>query len=182
MSTTADKDQVKRSQEYKGLSSENAAIALRSAFGCYPTGVTIVTCLCPETGERIGVTANSYTSVSMTPPLISWNLGNKAFSLNAFRKASHFAVHLLHANQSDLAMRFATKSGPKFEGLDSEEGHGRAPLLGEYTARFECVTSNIVEAGDHFVFFGEIVEMEIQPRNPLIFYGSKFHDGAVLTF
>lgn len=151
---------------------------LRAAFGRYPTGVTIVTCRCPDTDYFIGVTANSFTSVSLAPPIVSWNLGSNSNSLNAFSRAGEFAVHVLGAQQQELARRFATRGASKFDGvlLDSET----PPLLNQYLVRYVCRKIQQITVGDHEVFFGEIVQLDLTSQAPLMFVNSKFVDGNLV--
>ncbi|WP_322027815.1 flavin reductase family protein [Burkholderia sp. BCC1977] len=152
---------------------------LRAAFGRYPTGVTIVTCRCPDTDHFIGVTANSFTSVSLDPPIVSWNLGSNAHSLNAFSNASEFAVHVLNAQQQELARRFATRGASKFDEvlLDSET----PPLLNQFLVRYVCRKHQQITVGDHEVFFGEVVRLDTTAQAPLMFVNSQFVDGGLLT-
>lgn len=152
---------------------------LRAAFGRYPTGVTIVTCRCPDTELPIGVTANSFTSVSLDPPIVSWNLGSNAYSRQAFSNANEFAIHVLSAEQQELARRFATRGAPKFDGLvlDAEV----PPLLDRFLVRYHCKKVKQITVGDHEVFFGEILGLNVTAEAPLMFVNSKFVDGAQLT-
>lgn len=159
------------------VTTDSAMQALRSAFGCYPTGVTIVTCRCPETGQPIGITANSFTSVSLLPPIVSWNLGVNAMSRAAFTNAEEFAIHVLSADQQELARRFATRGAAKFDGLalDGEV----PPLLDKYLVRYVCKKVKQIIVGDHEVFFGEIQELDVTAHAPLMFINSKFFEGAL---
>jgi flavin reductase (DIM6/NTAB) family NADH-FMN oxidoreductase RutF len=156
-----------------------AGTELRAAFGRYPTGVTVVTCRCPDTDYFIGVTANSFTSVSLDPPIVSWNLGTNAHSKSAFSNACEFAVHVLSAQQQELARRFATRGAPKFDGvlLDSET----PPLLNQYLVRYVCRKVQQITIGDHEVFFGEVVRLDTTAHAPLMFVNSQFVDGGLLT-
>ncbi|WP_175011110.1 flavin reductase family protein [Burkholderia lata] len=152
---------------------------LRAAFGCYPTGVTIVTCRCPDTDHFIGVTANSFTSVSLDPPIVSWNLGSNAHSRSAFSNAREFAIHVLSAQQQELARRFATRGASKFEGvlLDSET----PPLFNQFLVRYVCRKIQQISVGDHEVFFGEVVRLDTTAQAPLMFVNSQFVDCALVT-
>lgn len=156
-----------------------AGAELRAAFGRYPTGVTIVTCRCPDTDYFIGITANSFTSVSLDPPIVSWNLGSNAQSRSAFSNASEFAIHVLSAEQQELARRFATRGAPKFDGviLDSET----PPLLNQFLVRYVCRKAQQITIGDHEVFFGEVIRLDTAAHAPLMFVNSQFVDGGMLT-
>ena len=146
---------------------------LRHALGAFPTGVTIVTARAAN-GEDVGLTVNSFNSVSLEPPLILWSLAKTSSSMAAFQEAKTFAVHVLAASQEDLATRFATKSIDRFEGLDLVRGAGDAPLLPGSAARFECRKTFAYEGGDHVIFVGEVLEFERTDRPVLAFHGGKF--------
>src|SRR5690348_851615 len=109
----------------------------RDALGAFATGVTIVTTRGAR-GEDVGLTANSFNSVSLDPPMVLWSLARKAKSLDAFLENPHFAVHVLAADQDELSRRFATQGIDKFAGLHLGRGSGEVPLLEGCSARFEC--------------------------------------------
>lgn len=140
----------------------------RRALGCYATGVGVVTTL-DETGRPLGLTVNSFTSVSMAPPLVSWNLQSGSPSLAAFRAAPYFAVSVLAADQQDLCGRFATPAEDKFSGLDLDIGLGGVPLLVGAVARFECRRTAALPGGDHVIFLGEVERYRWSERDPLLF-------------
>ncbi|RFC61977.1 hypothetical protein DYI37_18155 [Fulvimarina endophytica] len=146
---------------------------LRNALGSFATGVTIVTTRAPS-GVDIGRTANSFSSVSLDPPMILWSLSKTSSSFADYRDAEHFAVHILGADQDDLSGLFAGKKADKFEGLDIERGVGDVPLLKRCAARFECRTVYQYEGGDHIIFVGEIVEFTHWPTPPLVFHGGRY--------
>jgi len=145
----------------------------RNALGRFATGVTIVT-TCDRDGQRFGVTANSYNSVSLDPPLVLWSLARTSRSFDAFMMAEAFAIHILGAHQQDLAMQFASSGSDKFAGLDVHEGRGGVPLFEECAAHFECVTENRFEGGDHIIFLGRVVEFGRGEHAPLVFHDGKF--------
>lgn len=146
----------------------------RNALGRFATGVTIVTTVDGE-GNRYGITANSYNSVSLDPPLVLWSLARTSRSLPAFEKCDFFAIHILSAHQEDLAMRFASRGVvDKFAGLHLHQGHGGVPLFEECAARFECVTSNSFEGGDHLIFLGRVLNFERCDSDPLVFHDGRF--------
>ena len=111
--------------------------AFRAALGTFTTGVTIITTRAQD-GELIGVTANSFNSVSLNPPMVLWSLAKNARSVAAFSNSKHWNVHVLSANQEELSGRFARQGENKFAGLELDEGISKAPLLKECTARFQC--------------------------------------------
>ncbi len=147
---------------------------LRSALGAFPTGVTIVTTHAAGAGGDIGLTVNSFSSVSLDPPLVLWSLAAKSASRAAFEQAEYFAIHILSAQQQDLASRFARKDVDRFAGLSIERGPGETPLLDGCSARFICKMAHQYVGGDHIIIVGEVVRMERFDRPPLAFHGGKF--------
>lgn len=141
----------------------------RNALGQFATGVTIITAAAAD-GSPLGVTVSSFNSVSLDPPLVLWSLDNRAFSRAHFEAAGHFVVHVLSLEQRELAMRFATRGAPKFDGLEWRRGTGGAPVLAGCAARFECATRNCYAAGDHLLFVGEVLHFEHSPTAPLMFH------------
>lgn len=140
----------------------------RRALGCFATGVAVVTTI-DAAGRPLGLTINSFTSVSMTPPLVSWNLQAGSPSLAAFADAPMFAISILAADQQDLCARFATPAEDKFTGVDVEFGLGGAPLLVGAVARFECRRAATLPGGDHVIFLGEVARYGWSERAPLLF-------------
>lgn len=146
----------------------------RSALGMFATGVTVVTARASQ-GTLIGLTANSFNSVSMSPPLVLWSLSRSAASLAAFRTGSHYAINILGADQHDLALQFAAKSGDRFAGVAFTAGAGGAPLIQGAVATFECFNRSRYEEGDHVIFVGEVEHCNFIPgAAPLLFHGGKF--------
>lgn len=145
----------------------------RKALGAFATGVTIITTRA-EDGSLVGLTANSFNSVSMNPPLVLWSLAETSLSLPVFRAAPHWAVHVLASHQEDLSGRFAKRGLDKFAGLDIETGVGGVPLLKHCTARFECRNAFQYEGGDHTIFVGEVLQFERSESAPLVFHGGKY--------
>jgi flavin reductase (DIM6/NTAB) family NADH-FMN oxidoreductase RutF len=151
------------------------AQALRSALGLFATGVTIVTTRAAD-GSMIGLTANSFNSVSLTPPLVLWSLGTKAGSLQAFLQAKHYAIHVLSVEQQSLAERFASKMVDRFEGVTLHEGLGSVPILPGCAAVFECTSRSQYPEGDHVILVGEVLACHHDAtRAPLLFHGGKFY-------
>jgi 3-hydroxy-9,10-secoandrosta-1,3,5(10)-triene-9,17-dione monooxygenase reductase component len=146
---------------------------LRKALGTFTTGVTIVTTH-GEDGKDYGLTANSFNSVSMDPPMVLWSLGKKSSSLAVFSAADHFAVHVLAANQESISNRFAKSGSDKFAGHTVGRGHGHVPLLDGCSARFECRVVHQYEGGDHIIFVGEVMNFDSFSRPPLVFHGGNY--------
>lgn len=145
----------------------------RDALGAFATGVTIVTTKGAD-GEDIGLTANSFNSVSLDPPMVLWSLSRKAKSLPSFLHNPHFAIHVLAAEQDALSHLFATRGAAKFAGLELERGHGEVPLLQGCSARFQCRTAFKHEGGDHVIFVGEVLAFDASDRPPLLFHGGRY--------
>jgi 3-hydroxy-9,10-secoandrosta-1,3,5(10)-triene-9,17-dione monooxygenase reductase component len=146
---------------------------LRTALGAFPTGVTIVTTR-TRSGDDIGLTVNSFSSVSLDPPLVLWSLSARSASRSAFAEAEYFAIHVLSAQQQELASRFARKEIDRFAGLDIERGLGDTPLLQGCAARFTCRRAHEYAGGDHVIIIGEIASLERFERPPLAFHGGKY--------
>jgi flavin reductase (DIM6/NTAB) family NADH-FMN oxidoreductase RutF len=141
----------------------------------FATGVTIVTARSVQ-GTYIGLTANSFNSVSLTPPLVLWSLARSAGSLAAFSTGSHYAINILSADQQGLAKQFAARSGDRFAGVDFVLGSGGAPLLVGAAATFECFNRSRYEEGDHVIFVGEVERCTHRAgASPLLFHGGKFY-------
>jgi 3-hydroxy-9,10-secoandrosta-1,3,5(10)-triene-9,17-dione monooxygenase reductase component len=145
----------------------------RRALGAFATGVTIITTRAPD-GTPLGLTCNSFNSVSLNPPLVLWSLENKALSLPVFQQTPHWAVHVLSTDQEELSGRFARRGGNKFAGLTLEEGVGGIPLLTGCTARFQCRNSFQYDGGDHVIFVGEVLQFDRNDVAPLVFHGGRY--------
>tara|TARA_R110002110_G_scaffold303525_1_gene517596 strand:- start:13977 stop:14957 length:981 start_codon:yes stop_codon:yes gene_type:complete len=147
--------------------------SFRSALGQFATGVTIITAV-GQDGKPVGVTANSFNSASLDPPLVLWSLSKNSGTLEAFRKSAYFAVHILSADQIDLSNRFAAPRDDKFEGIETATGLGNIPLLDGCAARFECKTSYQYEGGDHIIFVGEVQRFDDADRQTLLYHKGQY--------
>ena len=148
--------------------------SFRQALGHFATGVTIVTTL-DESGSYIGVTANSFNSVSMDPPLVLWSLDKRAYSLKTYENAEYFVVNVLAADQVSLSKRFATSgTQDKFQGVSCTEGLGGAPVLTGCAAHFQCKKSFVYEGGDHLILVGEVVTFNASGRAGLVFHKGSY--------
>ena len=146
----------------------------RSALGMFATGVTIVTAR-DASGAWVGLTANSFNSVSLRPPLVLWSLSREAGSMPAFTRGSHYAVNILAADQHALAERFASKTVDRFAGVALREGAGGAPVIEGAAAVFECFNRSQYEEGDHVIFVGEVERCSHREgAQPLIFHGGRY--------
>ena len=146
---------------------------LREALGAFATGITIVTTR-DQQGHDIGLTANSFNSVSLSPPMVLWSLAKTSHSQPAFAAAGHFAVHILALDQELLSNLFSKSGADKFAGLDIERGAGDIPLLPGCAARFQCRTAFRYEGGDHEIFVGEVIDFQHFDHPPLLFHRGKY--------
>lgn len=142
--------------------------SFRTALGAFATGVTVVTT--HSAAGDVGLTANSFNSVSLDPPMVLWSLAKSARSLPVFMNTDYFAVHILAADQSALSTQFSRASADKFAGLHIERGLGNVPLLTDCSARFQCRTAFRYEGGDHMIFVGRVETFDHWDRAPLVFH------------
>ena len=153
--------------------------ALRKALGSFPTGVTVITT--GEGDQRHGMTASSFNSVSLDPPLVLFSAGSQSGTLAALRENGSFAINLLAGDQSDLCYRFA-KGTPaqRFEGLETRPAAATgSPVLKGSLGHFDCEVHQIVPAGDHCIVIGRVVSMEqTDAGEPLTFWGGKLQSTA----
>lgn len=146
--------------------------AFRRALGNFATGVTVVTAA-DASGRKVGVTANSFNSVSLDSPLILWSIDKRSTSHAVFEAATHFAVNVLAADQIDLSNNFARPREDRFAEIGYQAGAGGAPVLADCSARFECEKYQQVDGGDHWIMIGKVVAFDDCGRSPLL-----YHQGA----
>jgi len=151
--------------------------ALRGAFGRFATGLTVVTAA-SEDGP-IGITANSFSSVSLVPPLVLWSIARSSRRFDAFARARFQAIHILSADQVDLSRRFF-RDGRDFSGLGTSQGLGSVPLIDGALARLECEIVRQVDCGDHLILIGEVCAMDTADGEPLVFSAGSY--GTVAAF
>ncbi len=150
------------------------ARTLRDAMGCFATGITIITAHDAD-GKPIGLTANSFTSVSLDPPLLLVCIANNAGSAETLRSASSFAVNVLQIGQQPVSNLFASKSEDRFAGTRWEVGEYGAPILPSSLGIFECTSNALHEAGDHFLLVGKVEKASFEPRrDPLLYFRGKY--------
>jgi flavin reductase (DIM6/NTAB) family NADH-FMN oxidoreductase RutF/DNA-binding IclR family transcriptional regulator len=146
---------------------------LRRVLGAFVTGVTVVTTTDDE-GKFHGVTANSFSSVSLDPPLVLWSQAVRSYSHPAFFKAERFAVNILAEDQIELSRRFSKSSAEKFAGVDVDISAGGVPLLRGCSARLECRVVSRVPGGDHTIYVGEVLAIDRAERKPLAFGNGRY--------
>lgn len=153
--------------------------AFRDTLGCFATGVAVLTTRTAG-GEPLGLTISSFNSVSLDPPLVLWSLSANSPNLESFRRASHFAVNILAANQQPLSDRFAARDNDRFARLAVRQGLGGAPLLDGCCAWFECSNETQHAGGDHFIFIGRVQRFfRGEEQLPLIFHGGRYRELAL---
>lgn len=146
----------------------------RQALGMFATGVTIVTA-CASDGTLVGLTASSFNSVSLAPPLVLWSLAQSAGSMAAFSQGSHYAIHILSSEQQDLARQFSTRNVDRFAGVGFSLGASGAPIIEGALATFECFNRSQYQEGDHVIFVGEVERCtHHHSGSPLLYHGGKF--------
>ncbi|MDH4413600.1 MAG: flavin reductase family protein [Rhizobium sp.] len=150
--------------------------AFRSALGSFTTGVTVVTAATPD--GPIGMTANSFASVSLDPPLVLWSPAKSSSRHAAFVGAQHFAIHVLTADQDHLSSAF-TRGGSGFDGLEARMNDEGVPILPGTLARFECMQQAQHDAGDHTIIIGRVLRVAHRQGEPLCFSGGRFGRFAV---
>jgi flavin reductase (DIM6/NTAB) family NADH-FMN oxidoreductase RutF len=146
---------------------------LRDCLGAFATGVTIMSAKAAD-GGFVGLTANSFSALSLQPPLILWSLKRSARSLPVFIEQPHFVVNVLSADQLDLAKRFASASTERFAGVAITQGEFGAPLIEGALAWLECVTRSRHEHGDHVLFIAEVLRCNHTAQQPLVFSQGQF--------
>lgn len=152
-----------------------SALEFRASLGMFATGVTVVTARAAD-GTLIGLTASSFNSVSLSPPLVLWSLAHRAGSMAAFSNGLHYAINVLAADQQALAERFAARGIDRWAGVPFSEGGNGAPLLDGAAATFECFNRSQYTEGDHVIFVGEVERCAHRPgASPLLFHGGRFY-------
>ena len=145
--------------------------AFRDALGRFGTGVTVITCDTP-TGP-LGITANSFASLSLDPPLVLWSPAKSSSRYPFFLAADRFAIHVMGADQKSVCNGFA-RSGDAFAGLDWHRGTGNVPLIDGCLSRFECTKVAEHDGGDHTIVIGRVDQVTSQPGAPLMFFGGGY--------
>lgn len=146
---------------------------LRRTLGAFTTGVTVITTL-DATGKPYGVTANSFNSVSLDPPLILWSQSLTSSSYPAFRDCERFVVNILADHQIHISNQFARSLADKFQGVAVQPGLGGVPIIDGCAAHLECTKVAAYPGGDHVVYIGQIEKVHRAPRKPLAFGDGRY--------
>lgn len=148
--------------------------SFRAALGNFATGVTVITC---QSGSGpIGITANSFASLSLNPPLVLWAPAKSSQRYPFYMAAEHFAIHVMGAEQTDICSGFA-RNGDVFDAFDWEEGSHGVPLINGCLSRFECTQTAQHDGGDHSIIVGRVTRVTTQSGKPLTFFAGKY--GAI---
>ncbi len=148
-------------------------LELRRALGAFATGVTIISILDAQGSPR-GMTVNSFSSVSLDPPLILWCLAFNTPDFTAFRDTEHFAVNILAEGQITISERFASLDNDKFTGIDTIPGLANVPLINGCAAALECRKEATYPGGDHVIMMGRVARLHHRGLRPLLFYASRY--------
>ena len=156
------------------VSHESFTREFRDALGMFATGITVVATRAPD-GQPIGLTVNSFNSVSLDPPLIVWSLSANLSCVPVFESCEYYSVNVLAADQDNLSNRFASRADDKFAGLEIDTGMYGVPLLRGCCARFECRNTVRHDGGDHILFISEVVRFDRdETHSPLIYWGGGY--------
>jgi flavin reductase (DIM6/NTAB) family NADH-FMN oxidoreductase RutF len=158
-------------RDYRSGSDERT---LRDALGCFATGVTVVTCFDSD-GRPFGLTANSFTSVSLDPPLLLVCIHRHAVCAEALTSAEHFAINVLQTGQQPASIRFSTRQEDRFGPNDWSPGENGAPVLRDSLGVFECERHAVYDGGDHHILLGRVVKASFDPSlDPLLYFRGRY--------
>ncbi len=145
----------------------------RNALGSFATGITVITTL-GRNGQKVGMTANSFNSVSLDPALVLWSIGKESNCFEDFITADAFAIHILAEDQQSLSNLFAKTGADRFANIDSAEGVSGVPILPHYSACFQCTAEHQYDGGDHMILVGRVIKFTDRGHKPLIFHRGKY--------
>lgn len=160
------------------VSKEGQVASFKAAMGNYPTGVTVVTAM-NQKNEPMGMTVNSFASVSLDPLLILWSIDKKSHHHEDFIKAEQFAVNILGADQGDLCTLFSSKVEDRFGQCDWEKSALGLPVLANSLSILQCKTAQQIDAGDHTILIGEVLHIQNEEKEPLLYHRRTI--GAIPT-
>lgn len=141
----------------------------KQIMGAYPTGVTIVTTM-DEDRNPVGLTVNSFASVSIDPLMVLWCIDKKVSSLRAFLRTEKYAIHTLSADQADACWVFAGKEPDRFSKVNWKTSANGLPIIEDSLGIFECKTIQQIDAGDHVILLGEVIDLQKQEKEPLLYF------------
>lgn len=152
----------------------------KEVMGNYPTGVTVVTMMDDE-GVPLGLTVNSFASVSLDPMLLLWSIDKRVSSYDKFTNTDKFAVHVLASDQAEVCSLFASKGLDRFKNTDWKNSEHNLPIIADCAGVFQCETFKTVDAGDHMILVGKVIDIESNKKEPLLYHKRKF-DGIPASF
>ncbi|WP_239094237.1 flavin reductase family protein [Bacillus sp. B15-48] len=145
----------------------------KEVLGNYPTGVTVVTTV-TEDGTPLGLTVNSFASVSIDPLLILWSIDKRVSSHDVFKNTEKFAVHVLASDQSDVCSVFASKGVDRFANCDWKFSENNLPVIAGATGVLQCKTFKTIDAGDHTILIGQVIDIDSAKKEPLLYHKRNF--------
>lgn len=151
----------------------NDSLLLRQCLGRFATGVTVVTCVAAD-GTPRGITANSFSSVSLEPPLVLWNIAKVSNSLQAYLGADYFAINILSSDQRHVSNHFAGKDHTRFNGIEYEFSESGVPIIPKTIACLHCRTHQIHDCGDHYIIIGNVTDFQFNDDKPLLFMNGDY--------
>lgn len=157
---------IQECDEHRFVPDAENTRSFRTALGNFPTGITVVTAQSPA--GPIGMTANSFSSVSLDPPLILWSPAKTSSRHDFFAGATHFAIHVLAADQGELSSRF-TRGGLGFNEFTWDENPEGVPIIPGTLSRFECERASVYDGGDHSILLGRVLRAAHREGDPLCF-------------
>tara|TARA_B110000196_G_scaffold118988_1_gene103333 strand:- start:5671 stop:6147 length:477 start_codon:yes stop_codon:yes gene_type:complete len=154
---------------------DNTTKDLRKAFGNFATGITVITSTDPK-GKPQGMTVNSFSTVSLDPPLVSWCIGREATLFELFQQTEHFAVNILSSDQKPISELFASSSVDKFSKHSWLSGFKSLPLLDNCACQLLCSVEHKYAGGDHVIVVGRVIQTNSNGNSPLIYHGGKYKE------
>lgn len=148
---------------------DDKATVFKQIMGSYPTGVTIVTTVDSD-GEPVGLTVNSFASVSLDPLMVLWCIDKRFSALGAFMTSDKFAVHVLAEDQKDACWTFAGKVPDRFSKVEWSFSSQQLPVISGSLGVFECKKVQQIDAGDHYILVGEVIELEKHEKEPMLYF------------
>ncbi|AJS59813.1 flavin reductase family protein [Paenibacillus sp. IHBB 10380] len=145
----------------------------KEVMGNYPTGVTVITTV-DEHGVPLGLTVNSFASVSLDPLLVLWSIDKRVSTYQTFIKTDKFAVHVLSADQGDICSLFASRDTDRFGNCEWKLSEHNLPIISGASGVMQCKTFKTIEAGDHIILIGEVVDIVSENKEPLLYHKRKF--------
>jgi flavin reductase (DIM6/NTAB) family NADH-FMN oxidoreductase RutF len=162
-----------KKEECLNMDNSTNTTLFKEVMGNYPTGVTVVTTV-NEQGVPLGLTVNSFASVSLDPLLILWSIDKRVSSYEEFIKTDKFAVHVLASDQSDICSLFASKGVDRFGNCEWKLSEHSLPIIAGASGVMQCKMYKTIEAGDHTILIGEVIDIISEKKEPLLYHRRKF--------